>query len=120
MSLQTDFVPMIKKYTEAYENYILLTNNNYLKRKRDYYKTPTEIFARCFEMYLSFKEINTSFNQSENNLVPDAGYPPISEEFKEEIIKYFSKLIDINDKFISIKNSKYEKKYNYEQIKFSI
>lgn len=120
LSLQTDFVPIIKNYTEAYEKYILLTDNNYLKRKRDYYKTPTEIFARCFEMYLSFKGINTSFNQLENNLLPDEGYPPISEEFKEEIIKYFSKLIDINDKFISTQNSSYEKKYNYEQIKFSI
>ena len=65
---------------------------NYLKRKIDYFTTPTEIFARCFEIYLLEKGYTSSFSKaSKDDLTLNYGYPKLSASLINEIIKYLGK-----------------------------
>ncbi|MBS5926247.1 MAG: hypothetical protein ACLS2V_12820 [Clostridium paraputrificum] len=132
LSMKVDFIPIIIEYKKLYEDMILNMDEessckNYLIRKRDYFFTPTEIFARTLEMYLIKKGINTSFLKTENELIPDAGYPPANNYFLELINSYFDKLIKINEDVNEKEEITVEKtiieaiKYSsLEQISFSI
>lgn len=114
LSLQMDFYQLIGEYQKAYNQYLdindNLPNKEYLNKKRKYFFTPTEIFARCFELYLINKGVKTSFLKEKNELRIEGGYPEIDETFNNLITSYFNNICDIN--FELLKNNSTIKKMN--------
>ena len=111
LSLQLDFFEIINQYRQAYENDLLSDDiepsiYKYLKRKRDYFFTPTEIFARMLEVYLANQGIESSFLKTKDELSFSMGYPTINEELKKSVDEYFNKLIEINQEELNIRNRK--------------
>lgn len=68
-------------------------NNLELKGKYslDYYLTPTEIFARCFEIYMKNKGMVNSINYQEENFAY-----PTDEIFVETVKKFFDNFLKNN------------------------
>ncbi|UYZ38975.1 hypothetical protein OD350_29245 (plasmid) [Clostridium beijerinckii] len=89
LSLQYDFRNIIRAYTKRYDSH--LDGNPYLYRKRSYFLTPTEIYARTFEMYLVIKGVSTSFLKDEDDMRIINGYPDMDKEFISVINSYFDK-----------------------------
>lgn len=100
LSLQIEFFPIITEYQRAYNQYLIenkdLDNINYLTKKKKYFFTPTEIFARCFEIYLIKKGVVTSFLKEEKELSINGGYVPLENSFNKLVESYFDKLLNIN------------------------
>lgn len=68
------------------------SSKNFLIRKKSYYFTPTEIFARCFELYLTkLKSLKSSFTKEDFKI--NWGYPELTESFRSLILNYFDGLI---------------------------
>ena len=103
LSLQMDFYPLIREYQKSYNNYLAINDN--LNNKRKYFFTPTEIFARCFELYLINKEVKTSFLKEKNELTIKGGYPYIDETFNKLITSYFDNMCNINFELLKSNNS---------------
>ena len=69
LSLKKDFTHIGVQYSRAFIEEVESLDKedslrNYLKRKIDYFTTPTEIFARCFEIYLLEKGYTSSFSKA--------------------------------------------------------
>lgn len=70
----------------------------YVKNKLWYFFTPTEIFARCFEVYLvSQKGFKSSFVHNNVKSPLMLGFPKLTESFLEKINSYFSQIIKIDE-----------------------
>lgn len=109
LSSKIDFYPIIREYKKAYyeeleylEDSLAETMNketrdniSYLKRKTNYFFTPTEIFARSFELYLINKGIKTSFLKDKEELEFIKGYPPVEDYFITQITEYFEKNLNL-------------------------
>lgn len=121
LSLQYNFRNVIRAYTKRYDSN--LNDNPYLNRKRSYFLTPTEVFARTFEIYLVNKKVNTSFLKDEDEMDISSGYPGIDEEFISVINSYFDRFnfnFDELNKEEAIKNEiKDTMKIIIEEIKYS-
>ncbi|MVX63650.1 hypothetical protein GKZ28_08070 [Clostridium chromiireducens] len=89
LSLQYDFRSILRAYTKRYDSH--LECNPYLNRKRNYFLTPTEIFARTFEIYLVNKGLSTSFLKDKDDMDISNGYPGMDEEFISSINSYFDR-----------------------------
>lgn len=104
LSLQIEFFHLISEYKKAYNKYLIenkdLSNIKYLTKKRKYFFTPTEVFARCFEIYLVNKGVKTSFLKEKNELSIDGGYPKIDDNFNNLINLYFDNILNINLKLL--------------------
>lgn len=87
MSLQYEFRNILREYTRAYDKQ--RGENAYLSRKRNYFITPTEVFARTFEIYLVNKKVDTSFLKNEEDMNITTGYPEFDENVINQIINYF-------------------------------
>lgn len=64
LSLRSDFAPLLEKYQKALDD--LPTDHPYKmttsKYGLDYYKTPTEVFARSFELYIAnYDNVKSAF-----------------------------------------------------------
>lgn len=110
LSSTLDFYPIIKNYKESYNRFIENNPNHestdYLKRKKSYYQTPTEIFARCLEIYLVNKGVKTSFLKE--NLEIGYGYVKVDDYFMDLINDYYSKLVLITSEKLKILNDRLE------------
>lgn len=99
LSLHFNFIPVIRAYTLLYDSQI--GDDKYLLRKRKYFLTPTEIFARTFEMYLVNKGVITSLLKDKDEMTINCGYPA-----------------DIDNSFMSVINSYFDSfKFNFEGLK---
>ena len=101
LSLENNFFEIISEYKKAYLKYVnenkeVDSNVKYLIRKESYFFTPTEIFARCMEMYLVDKGVKTSFLKIKDDLKMSSGYVPLTDRFKCRIEKYFDELLTLN------------------------
>lgn len=90
LSLMDDFLPIIRVYrSNVYDKY----KDSYVYRKAGYYCTPTEVFARGFELYISSK--------ASSSLIKDAMTYGKQEEYlcfdgcKEEMLAYMDKLFKL-------------------------
>lgn len=112
LSLKLDFYPIIKIYKELYNRFIINNpdheSTDYLKRKKGYYQTPTEIFARCLEIYLVNKGVRTSFLREEEDLDIGFGYVDIDDYFMDLINSYYNKLFTINNDKLKTLNNRLE------------
>lgn len=71
---------------------------DYYKRKKGYFHTPTEIFARCLEIYLSVsKKMTSSFLTQQGDMKFTRGYPKLTDTLHKKIDEYFGKLFIINE-----------------------
>lgn len=82
-----------KLFDNAYKNKAFLEQlNSNKKYNKDYYLNPTEIFARCFEIYIS------KVLKVENSLTPDVDNKPeypVDEEFISLITEYFKSILPV-------------------------
>lgn len=102
VSLDADFRMIAITYKKALESTFKEEESkevcNYFKRKKSYFHTPTEIFARCLELHLiRNKRIVSSLLPVENDLTLRNGYPKTNEEFLNRINTYFEKIITIEE-----------------------
>lgn len=119
LSLKINFREIIRIYSKNYDKQ--REDNKYLKNKRNYFLTPTEIFARTFEMYLTDK-IETSFLKDKSDMNINNGYPKFSKYDIKKINSYFDKF-DFN--FIATKEDIIKEEINkqtnivLEEIKYT-
>jgi len=88
LSLQYDFRNIIRGYTVRYD--IQKGDDPYLSKKRSYFLTPTEIFARTFEMYLVNQGVSTSLLKDKDDMKINNGYPDMDNEFISLINSYYN------------------------------
>lgn len=83
LSLSEEFSSILDYYQTKYDKMSIMPT------KASYFKTPTEVFARSFEVYFDqFNNVKSSFNKSE---LKSAEYIPLLE-IVPEINKYFNML----------------------------
>lgn len=91
------FRPLMDQYKELVEKEIVTLDENDAFRKQwtgkgkynqSYYTTPTEVFARCFELYLETKGITSLLTKEK---LQGVVYPK-EKEFLENISRYFDTL----------------------------
>lgn len=99
LSIQNKFLPIVSLYSDelrsamyADENIKKVMKGN-TKYNFNYYTTPTEVFARCYEMYCK-KELNVA-----NSLIDASGIAyPDSAELDKKIKEYFDSLFKKEEK----------------------
>ena len=89
LSLSEEFRDIIKAYTKEVNK---LPEDNYVAKKKRYYTTPTEIFARGFELYMS-KRIESSFLKDANTYVTDSAYTCFTEDTRIKLEKFFNEAL---------------------------
>lgn len=85
LSLQDEFYEIRQSYSRALRN-----NSEAIPSKISYYLTPTEIFARAYELYMSTK-VNSDFLKPE---MYEPQYTAFSDEIIPKIISYFDNLLN--------------------------
>ena len=88
LSMQDDFRPILHHYQQ---NLNKLENSDYVKDKSDYYGTPTEVFARAFELYSSHLGLQSSFLRSPKSYQSLSEYQVFGEEILPTLYAYFDK-----------------------------
>lgn len=102
VSLDADFRILAIMYKKALESTLKEEESkevcNYYKRKKSYFHTPTEIFARCLELHLiKNKRIVSSLLPTESELTLRNGYPKTDEDLLNRINTYFAGIITIEE-----------------------
>lgn len=88
LSMQNDFSPFVARYRE---NITTLAEGSYVRSKSSYYGTPTEVFARSFEVYASECGLESSFIKSNDAYKMLDAYSIIDSEMRTELTLYFDK-----------------------------
>lgn len=99
-SMSPDFRILAIKYIQQLEQNAEHLESSKLKeykKARMNFHTPTEVFARAFELYLcKIKRLSTSFITEEANMTIENGYPELDSNLLNMIQNYFSNIIDLN------------------------
>lgn len=106
-SMNSDFRVLAIKYIRELERNSEMLEGEQLSeytKNRINYHTPTEIFARAFELYLlKIKGLRTNFITNEANMTVENGYPIVTDELSNRIESYFSNMFTF-DSNINITN----------------
>lgn len=106
LSEETTFRPIIDRYKFIVQQKVdMLPEENLFKQQweskgkynKNYFYKNTEIFARCFEVYLYSQGLETSFLKKEYK---KAIYPQ-NEDFLRQIKEYFDKVLKKEEKTLS-------------------
>ena len=89
LSLSEEFRDIIKAYTKEVDK---LPEDNYVAKKRKYFTTPTEIFARGFELYMS-KRIDSSFLKDADTYATNSAYTCFTEDTRIKLEKFFNEAL---------------------------
>lgn len=89
ISMSDDFKPILKSYREQVA---LLPSDSYVLKKKNYYLTPTEVFARAYELFMSDK-LNTSFLQSTEKYNQSDEYTCFTEKTRLEIEDFMNQYL---------------------------
>ena len=84
LSEQEDFLPILKHYQQFIDDHHV--------QKATYFKTPTEVFARGFEIYWCFVLKHTSFVQSQASYQKDVVYQDLIAHLAD-IKAYYDKVL---------------------------
>lgn len=99
-SMSADFRLLAIKYIQELEKNAESLETAKLKeykKGRMHFHTPTEVFARAFEMYLcKSKRLTTSFMPEEASMTVEKGYPILTEELVSKIESYFSNIFSLD------------------------
>lgn len=94
LSMLTDFQPIIKSYRK--EIYDQLGNESYVTKKINYYLTPTEVFARAYELYMVDRLPESSFLKDLNQYDTLDEYKTFNHSNRQQIKQFMRKHINTN------------------------
>ncbi|HIB1912261.1 TPA: LPD1 domain-containing protein, partial [Enterococcus faecium] len=133
LSMSDDFRSVVMKYRE---NLNLKGQNSYVAKKGGYYTTPTEVFARAFELYVSEAGFKSALLKPEKVYKTRLEYSLFDKKMLEEVSQYFDQIFPdlkakINEfmknsnkmaiteptKSISSEGQQYKKARNHEERK---
>ncbi|HHE2623607.1 TPA: LPD1 domain-containing protein, partial [Enterococcus faecium] len=133
LSMSDDFRSVVMKYRE---NLNLKGQNSYVAKKGGYYTTPTEVFARAFELYVSEAGFKSALLKPEKVYKTRLEYSLFDKKMLEEVSQYFDQIFPdlkakINEfmknsnkmaiteptKSISSEGKQYKKTRNHEERK---
>ena len=101
LSSQFDFLKLHRAYTKQLDLNISkldVGDRTAFKKKRNYYHTFTEVFARSFELYLGkIKNLNSSLLKSNEDFMPQRGYPELNDDLEIAITNYFDGFINLTE-----------------------
>ena len=86
LSMSDNFRPIVKSYRE---NIRSLPKQSHVVAKSGYYGTPTEVFARAFEIYSSRSGLESSFIKSPEEYETSDEYVIFNDQTIEEFSRYF-------------------------------
>lgn len=90
ISMSDEFFPVVIDYREKLKTY----GKNMTLKKLEYYSTPTEIFARAFELYLNEKRGVNDNILGKDEFSAEEGYVCLSDESKAICNTIFSRILD--------------------------
>lgn len=90
ISLRPEFRDIIKSYSYEVDK---LDKTSYVAKKKNYYTTPTEVFARGFELYIK-EHIKTSFLKSEEDYNTLEEYACFTESNRQKLNEFFNTLLN--------------------------
>ena len=88
LSMQADFKKIVGRYRENMQQLAL---DSPIKKKSAYYGTPTEVFARAFELYSSKHHFQTSFIGNDE-MYKEEDYQCFDKELIVELTHYFDQV----------------------------
>lgn len=94
LSMQDEFSEILRGVSK---NIDCLPTESYVRSKESYYRVPTEIFARSFEIYLNFIGVESPLLVSSSSITELDEYKVVKKDNEDLIIKYFDNL------FVSLK-----------------
>lgn len=86
ISLQSEFANIVNRYREH------VINGDVTLDKIEYYCTPTEIFARCFERYMDDAGLQTDLLDKHSTYKTSPEYQAIDNQMMEDATKIFDRL----------------------------
>lgn len=89
LSLQQNFAKILLDYQQAIN---CVHGDDYVAKKRSYFKTPTEVFARCFELYVMHLGLHSSLIKDKDFYQNDTAYQVVKPELQEQINSYFDRV----------------------------
>lgn len=89
LSLSEDFRGIVLSYAKEIDG---LPEDSYVVKKKKYYATPTEIFARAFELYLN-KRVESSLLKQKDHYATDYAYTCFNEEARNELEAFFCRVL---------------------------
>lgn len=91
LSMLPDFQPIIKSYRK--EIYDQLGNDSYVTKKINYYLTPTEVFARAYELYMSEQLTDSSFLKDREQYATLDEYKTFNDTNRKRINQFMRQYI---------------------------
>lgn len=97
-----EFRPIFDQYKQLVMNHVSNLADNHVfkqlwngktKYNSHYYLKPTEVFARCYEIYMSSKDIDNSLLRTAEELKREHVYP-FDEAFVQNILSFFDELLE--------------------------
>lgn len=86
LSMQSNFKKVVAKYRENIQH---LPATSLIRKKSEYYGTPTEVFARAFELYSSKEKFETSFIKRPEVYEIEEEYQCFDKEMVRDLVSYF-------------------------------
>lgn len=86
LSMEPEFQDIVRRYQD---NISTLDPESYVVQKSEYYGTPTEVFARGFEMYVSQAGLDSSFIKSKDTYVTSDEYRIFDQFMQQKLTRYF-------------------------------
>ena len=87
LSMEENFRPLISEYRRNITKHAIGT---FVAKKAGYYGTPTEVFARAFEIYVSDLGLESSFIKSSDTYKTQIDYQLFNKSMREELIDFFN------------------------------
>lgn len=120
LSLQEDFQPFVARYRA---NLTKLPSDSIVRNKSAYYGTPTEVWARAFELYVSDAGLNSIFLKSVDEYETGDAFLAFDKTMRNELFVYFDQRFPelkkaialVNDPEIKTENEQIEEKSKIEE-----
>lgn len=94
LSMLPDFQPIIKSYRKEIHNQLGI--DSYVTKKINYYLTPTEVFARAYELYMSDQLADSSFLKNREQYATLDEYKTFNDANRKQIKQFMRKHIRTN------------------------
>lgn len=105
LSMKPEFKDIVTGYRRNLNN---LSSKSEVRKKVGYYGTPTEVFARAFEVYTSNAGLKSSFIKSPQRYELSEEYQAFDEGLRKKVTAYFDKQFPEYKKNISLLNERNE------------
>lgn len=88
LSMKKDFAPLLRNYQEK----IRRVDEDYIIDKLHYFMTPTEVFARLFEIYVKSLGFQSLLIKNSKTYQETAEYSVVDKLMMKQVKKYFSEV----------------------------